>query len=42
MFLKNSFNSSIQEIDLNEDDEIFLASINRDLKSYVDSLEKIK
>ena len=42
MFLKNSFDSTIQEIELNEDDEIFLASINRDLKSYIDSLEKIK
>ena len=42
MFLKNSFDSTIQKIILNEEDEAFLASINRDLKSYIDSLENIK
>ena len=42
MFLKNYFDSTIQPINLNAEDEAFLASVNRDLKNYVDCLEKIK
>eukprot|EP00795_Rhopilema_esculentum_P014790 gene14790-5897_t len=42
VFLKNYFDSTIQPINLNAEDEAFLASVNRDLKNYVDCLEKIK
>ena len=42
MFLKNSFDSTIHEIVLNKEDEAFIASVNRDLKCYIESLENIK
>eukprot|EP00794_Sanderia_malayensis_P003231 gene3231-3711_t len=42
MFLKNSFDSQLQEISLNDDDGVFIASVNRELNSYIDNLEKIK
>ncbi|XP_013384289.1 methionine--tRNA ligase, cytoplasmic [Lingula anatina] len=42
MFVANSFGGQVQEITLTSEDEELLALITRDLKAYVDCLEKIK
>lgn len=42
MFLKNSFNGVIPEMQLNDADYTFIASVNKELNNYIDSLEHIK
>lgn len=42
MFLKNSFNSTIPELHLTDEDYHLIASVNMDLAEYVEYLDKIK
>lgn len=40
MFLKNSFNSEIPELQLTDEEYKFIASVNKDLSEYINHLEK--
>lgn len=42
MFVHNNFGGVIPTVDLNEDDKNFIALINKELKSYIDNLEKMR
>lgn len=42
MFVHNNFGGVIPAVDLNEDDKNFIALINKELKSYIDNLEKMR
>jgi methionyl-tRNA synthetase len=42
MFLSNSFNGVIPEMDLNDEDKNFIALVNRELKTYVKNMEEIR
>ncbi|RWS29485.1 Methionine--tRNA ligase: cytoplasmic-like protein [Leptotrombidium deliense] len=41
-FLKEQFNGTIPKIDLNDDDKQYLVLINREIRSYIELLEKVK
>lgn len=42
MFLNNNFNGIIPNMDLKDEDKNFIALVNRELKSFVDNMEKIR
>ena len=42
MFVHNNFGGVIPAMELNEDDKNFIALINKELKSYVDNLERMR
>ncbi|XP_031574000.1 methionine--tRNA ligase, cytoplasmic-like isoform X2 [Actinia tenebrosa] len=42
MFLNNNFNGVVPEMTLNDEDKNFVALINRELKTYVENMEKIR
>ena len=42
MFLKNSFDSVIPELQLTEEDYKLVANVNKDLTAYIEHLDKMK
>ncbi|XP_066029111.1 methionine--tRNA ligase, cytoplasmic-like [Pocillopora verrucosa] len=42
MFVQNNFDGSIPAMELTDDDKKFIALINKELKTYIDNLEKIR
>ena len=42
MFVQNNFDGSTPAMELTDDDKKFIALINKELKTYIDNLEKIR
>lgn len=42
MFVHNNFGGAIPAMKLTEDDKNFIALINKELKTYIDDLEKMR
>ena len=42
MFVQNFFGGAIPIIDLTDEDKNFIALINKELKTYIDDLEKMR
>ena len=42
MFLQNNFGASIPAMELTDEDKNFIALINKELKTYIDNLEKMR
>ena len=42
MFVQNFFGGAIPTIDLTDEDKNFIALINKELKTYIDDLEKMR
>ena len=42
MFVQNNFGSSIPAMELTDEDKNFIALINKELKTYIDNLEKMR
>lgn len=42
MFVHNNFGGAIPAIELTEEDSNFIALINKELKTYIDDLEKTR
>ena len=42
MFVHNNFGGAVPPMDLTEEDKNFIALINKELKTYIDDLEKMK
>ena len=41
-FLHNNFGGVMPEMELNEDDKNFITLIDRELKAYIENLEKVR
>ena len=41
-FVKNNFNGTIPDLKLGDDESELLALVTREIRSYIDNLEKIK
>ena len=42
MFVHNNFGGAVPAMDLTEEDKNFIALINKELKTYIDDLEKMR
>ena len=42
MFLSNNFNKQMPTITLNEEDKKLIALVNRELKQYIELMDRIK
>lgn len=42
MFVQNNFAASIPAMELTDEDKNFIALINKELKTYIDNLEKMR
>ena len=42
MFVHNNFSGVVPAMDLTEEDKNFIALINKELKTYIDDLEKMR
>ena len=42
MFIQNNFSGVVPNMTLKDEDKNFIALINKDLKSYIDNLEKMR
>lgn len=42
MFVQNFFGGALPIIDLTDEDKNFIALINKELKTYIDDLEKMR
>ena len=42
MFVQNNFGASIPAMELTDEDKNFIALINKELKTYIDNLEKMR
>ena len=42
MFVHNNFGGTVPAMDLTEEDKNFIALINKELKTYIDDLEKMR
>ena len=42
MFVHNNFGGVVPAMDLTEEDNNFIALINKELKTYIDDLEKMR
>ena len=42
MFVHNNFGGAVPAMDLTEEDKNFIALVNKELKTYIDDLEKMR
>jgi len=42
MFVQNNFGASIPAMEFTDEDKNFIALINKELKTYIDNLEKMR